>query len=253
MSLLFDIKPIDTVDDAVHLYDDGGLASPTRSTVPLLSWLKHERPMVDFVLRKVGMPALCNLHLEYKVKPQKGRGKASHTDLMVISGKSSLAIEAKWTEPRYDTISRWLNRKGLNAQNVLDGWLGLLQEYAQCPLQQAAFSNAVYQVVHRAASACKAGKIPTLAYLVFKSSRDPKTADIQTIRDDLTRLSCLLGSPEQFPFYLVEVQLTPTDAFAAIASLPKGKEATEQQVRAALHGSDPLFSFEKPCVTRVGD
>lgn len=253
MNLLFGRSTVDTVDDSLRLYDDGGLASPTRSTVPLLSWLKHECPMVDAVLQETGMPAHCNLHLEYRVEPPKGQGKGSQTDLMVISGVNTLAIEAKWTEPRYDTVCQWRKSKGANADDVLDGWLNLLQPHVQHTLQKEQFSDVVYQMVHRAASACAAGSNPRLAYLVFEPSDDPRTADIETIRDDLRRLWYLLGKPEEFPFHLIEVQLSLTEAFNAIKSLQKGSVETEEIVRKALRSDAKLFAFGEPSVKRVGD
>ncbi|MEI7828001.1 MAG: hypothetical protein WCI87_09485 [Euryarchaeota archaeon] len=255
MTLHYDKTPYNTIAATIPMYGTTEFQSPTRSTLPLLSWLKHEQLMVSSLLRDIGMPADCNLHLEYKVKPPEGSGKASHSDLMVISGESSLAVEAKWTEPRYTTVGEWLE-KGSNPHNrsdVLNGWLILLQKHAMHELRIEDFSGAVYQMVHRAASSCAAGKMPKLAYLVFKPSPDPKTADIQTIRSDLKYMWTLLGRPGEFPFYLIEVQLSPTAVFDAIASLPKGNESTAQQVSTALLGSDRLFSFEKYCMTRVGD
>lgn len=246
MNLHYDKTPYNTIEAVIPMYGGKEFQSPTRSTVPLLSWLKHEQLMVSSLLRDVGMPADCNLHLEYKVKPPKGSGKASHTDLMVVSSKSSLAVEAKWTEPRYETVGEWL-KKGANPRNrrdVLTGWLGLLQKHSQRPLNIGDFSDVVYQMVHRAASACEAGGNPQLAYLVFKPSPDVRTADMQTIHDDLTHLWSLLGNPKGFPFYLVEVHLSPTAAFDAIASLPKGNEATDEAVRGALC-KEPLFDFSE--------
>lgn len=254
-SLSYDRTVVAAVDDALSHYARDEFASPTRSTVPLLAWLKHEPAMVNSLLQDLGMPAECNLHLEYRVKPPTGRGNASHSDLMVISGDSSLAIEAKWTEPRYDTVGKWLET-GANPDNrrdVLAGWLGLLQHHASQPLHRADFTDAVYQMVHRAASACAAGGKPALAYLLFKPSPDPRTADLRTIRDDLTHLWSVLGRPSTFPFYLVELPLSRTTLFDALASLPKGNQITAQQVRAALFGSDRLFSFEKHRVTSVGE
>lgn len=91
-----------------------------------------------------------------------------------------------------------------------------------------------------------------MAYIVFEPSPDPKTAGMSTIRDDLTHLWRLLGNPKGFPFYLVEVQLSPTAEFDAIATLPKGYNATTQQVSAALLRGARLFNFEKYLVKRVG-
>jgi hypothetical protein len=33
-----------------------------------------------------------------------GKGTASHAKLMMTTGERALAVEAKWTEPRYETI-----------------------------------------------------------------------------------------------------------------------------------------------------
>ena len=69
MKFYYDRTAITTIDDALSYYAADEFASPTRSTVPLLLWLKHERSMAESLLHDLGMPADCNLHLEYKVKP----------------------------------------------------------------------------------------------------------------------------------------------------------------------------------------
>ena len=207
MKLYYDRSPCNGLADALPFYGDKEFQSPTRSTLPLLCWLKNEQKMVIELLQSLGMPADGSLHLEYKVKSPKGRGKASHTDLMILSDKASLAVEAKWTEPRYKTAGEWL-REGTNPSNRLDvfsGWLSFLQQHAQRTLNTADFSDAVYQMVHRAASACAATAKPRMAYLVFKLSLDLKTADISTLHDDLNHLWNLLGNPKSFPFYLIEI------------------------------------------------
>lgn len=254
MNFYYGEKVISNIEKAIPMYAKKEFKSPYRSTVPLLSYLKHEITILDLLLRELEMPEVCDLHLEYKVKPPKGRGNASHTDLMVISAEASLAVEAKWTESRYETVGKWLEKGSdqLNRHGVLIGWLGLLQKHAQHTLHLADFSGAVYQMVHRAASACSAGGHPRMAYIVFEPSPDPKTAGMPTIRDDLTHLWSLLGKPKGFPFYLVEVQLSPTAEFDAIAPLLKGNNATAQQVSAALLRSARLFDFEKYLVKRVG-
>jgi hypothetical protein len=132
MKLHYDRTAITTMDDALSHYSSDEFESPTRSTVASLSWLKHEISALDSLLKELEMPEVCDLHLEYKVKPPKGDGEASHTDLMIISGESSLAIEVKWTEPRYPTVSEWL-QIGANPHNrreVFAGWLSLLQKHA---------------------------------------------------------------------------------------------------------------------------
>jgi len=132
----------------VNRYKSTEFTSPTRSTVPLLSLLKDDKPLFKSLLGSMHMPEDSNLCLEYTVKPPKGTGKVSCTDLMVISGGAALAIEAKWTEDRYETVKNWLQKGSghSNRQTVIDGWLGLLQKHSILPLTPASFSDAVYQI-----------------------------------------------------------------------------------------------------------
>lgn len=253
MHLHYDRHPVASIDNVLSYYGAKEFKSPTRSTVPLLSWLKHEPSSVRSLLNELGMPADCTLHLEYTVNPPEGKGQASHTDLMILAGARSLAIEAKWTEPRYETVSDWLN-KGESPNNrltVLTGWLNLLQTHSSNYLVPADFSNAVYQMVHRAASACASGKSPRMAYLLFDPSPDPNTADKQTILDDLNHLWNLLGSPRSFPFHLVKINLAPTTAFDQISTLPKNSDETSQTVQKALL-EERLFNFMGYVVAEIG-
>ncbi|MBN2107591.1 MAG: hypothetical protein JW832_09190 [Deltaproteobacteria bacterium] len=259
MNIFYDKERLGDIDQAISLFDAETFKSPTRSTIPLLSWVKHEQLMVTTLLEELGLPTGCSLYFEYQVKPPKGSGRASHTDLMAMSGAHTLAIEAKWTEPRYETVGEWLVKTAGkqddppangNRRNVLDGWLSLLQQYALRSLKPDDFIDAVYQMVHRAASACSAGSKPKLAYLIFKPSDDPRTASAQTIRDDLAHLWGLLGRPSEFPFYLVEIFLTPTAAFNKIAHLPKNEETTSELVKQALL-SDRLFNFARYSIKKI--
>ena len=170
---------------------------------------------------------------------------------MAVSDMNALAIEAKWTEPRYETVRQWLVNKGTNAQDVLSGWLNALQPHARHPLLTAAFSDAVYQMIHRAASACVAGSNPKMAYLVFEPSPDLRTASSRQIEADLRHLRGLLGNPKSFPFFLIEISLSQALGFQKIASLPKKQPTTAQQVIGALSGGGPLFCYSKFSVIRI--
>ncbi|RJP44886.1 MAG: hypothetical protein C4548_05460 [Desulfobacteraceae bacterium] len=252
MHLHYDRHPVASIDNMLSYYGAKEFKSPTRSTVPLLSWLKHEPSSVCSLLNELGMPADYTLHLEYTVNPPKGKGQASHTDLMVLAGAGSLAIEAKWTEPRYETVSDWLNKGASpdNRLNVLTGWLHLLQTHSGNSFAPADFSGAVYQMVHRAAAACASGKSPRLAYLMFDPSPDPNTAEKQTILDDLNHLWNLLGSPRSFPFHLVNIDLASTAVFDQISVLLKNSDKTSQAVQRALL-EERLFNFMGYVVTNI--
>lgn len=240
MRLYFDRQEVASCDDLLVLYKSSEFESPTRSTVSLFSLLKHGGEVWN---RIAGI--FAEAHVEFCVDPPLGTGRPSHTDLMLINGERSLALEAKWTEPRYSTVQEWLNQ-GSNAQNrraVMTGWLQWLQSQGTKPLELEAFRGAVYQMVHRAASACAVGKKPALADLRFSPWPDGSNPDCEQLPADLRHLHGLLGSPEGFPFRLIEVLIKPTRSFAAIASLPKGRKETAAAVKQALRG-DALFEFE---------
>jgi len=189
----------------------------------------------------MNMDISSDLHLEFTVNPPKGRGIASHTDLMAISSSGTLAIEAKWTEPRYETVGEWI--KSGNRELVLRGWLDLLQPHSQRLLKPIDFSGTVYQMVHRAASACYGSEDPNLAYLHFIPDPSGQGAISVQYESDLQYLYNLLGNPTKFGFYLIEVEIKPTTEYDRIKSLPKASSETAYTIRAALENG-PLFEFK---------
>ena len=93
----------DLVPDLVALiarYPAGEFESPYRSTIPLLSLMRDGQAVVQDVLVACGFAPNPDLHFEFTVPPKKGKGKPSHTDLMVCAGPVCMAVEAKWTEPQ---------------------------------------------------------------------------------------------------------------------------------------------------------
>ena len=89
------------------------------------------------------------------------RGKASMTDLMILSTDSAIAIEAKWTEceSRYETIEEWENSGDTeNHAKVLECWRSYINDYLNdkgCNSRIAEVPKDIpYQLLHRVASAC---------------------------------------------------------------------------------------------------
>ena len=122
-------KALETIKDAVSLYSKSEFASPTRSTIPLLTLLMHAPGTFREILSKIHFPDEYNVTLEATVGPFGGRGTASHTDAMLTAGQDALAIEAKWTEPMYPTVRNWPKKgvtKTANQSAVLQGWLEVL-------------------------------------------------------------------------------------------------------------------------------
>jgi hypothetical protein len=241
-------------------YNVDEFASPYRSTIPLLSLVKDGQPMLRDILAAMAPP--MDFHFEYTVKPPKGDGNSSHTDLMIPL--RCLAIEAKWTEAVSDTVAAWLgnkerehsirsseNRGSKNRNDVLSGWLSLLEPHAGHELIPAKFADCIYQMVHRAASACSRSIHPQLAYFKFTPSPVPSAARCDKYIDALKLLHSRLGNPSDYPFFFVEIQIAPTDAFRVIEPLPKGETATAKKVRKTVRDSK-LFEFLSYRIHRIG-
>lgn len=110
--------------------------------------------MFQPVLREFGFEN-GSLHFEFTVDPARGRGKASHTDLMAQNSCAAVALEAKWTEPEYALVAEWLGSTATqNKRLVLQGWTEMVQPFANRQLSAEDFAGVAYQMVHRAASGC---------------------------------------------------------------------------------------------------
>lgn len=248
-------NPVTTMADALRLYGSREFESARRSTVPMLALLMHDLNLFNEIVKRLGIPNEYDLYLEYTVGPFGGRGKPSHTDVMLKAGRDALAVEGKWTEPMYQTIKDWPKKgkeKTANQKAVLNGWLNRLGEQLDTTFDVADFDEAIYQMVHRAASAASAGERPRLAYFTFKPSPDKQAATPNDIFNKLTDLWNRLGKPATFPFFLVEIETRPLETYEPLREMPKGEEATAEAVCAALLDSKPLFRFGPYRVRQVG-
>lgn len=235
-------------ESLVASYEDKEFSSPTRSTIPPLMMLRDAPGVLDELLETLGVRANADpsLHLEYKVDSPRGKGLPSHTDLMVRTASLQLALEIKWGEPRYEDVAKWLGKEDSTPANKAErfaGWLQLLQTQAGHPLRIEDFRGTVYQMVHRAASACERSEaLPRLAYVLFHPHPEPALNRHAPYADDLRHLKSLLGGAPAFSFHLVEVGLRPTPRFEALRHLRKGTSETITAVRkAVLEGG--LFEY----------
>lgn len=252
--LFFDKEAVAGFDELLAKFDHRAFASPYRSTVPLLAMVKDDWSKFQKALASSNLPVKGNLHFEYQVSSPKGTGKPSHTDLMLLSESSAIAVEAKWTEPRYENVGERLARKREpeeeDPREFVDGWIDLLRPHSSKHLRLDDFSNAVYQSVHRAASACSASQAPSLVYLYFRTTAGNSKAK-DHYYEDLKHLHGLLGNPSGFRFHLIEMPITPTADFTKIQDLKKGSRETDRVVRATL-GGDVLFNFGTPRIRSIG-
>ena len=184
-------------DALLDRYSDQEFDSPTRSTIPLLEyWRSPEQRMRELTAALgVPLPPRVQLNFEHMVFPPRGRGNPSYTDLMAISPGLAIAIEAKWTEPRYEVVEEWLG-DSTNRAEVLRGWCDLLEQRAANPILEGDLHGLPYQMVHRAASACHQRDVSScwLVYLVFETTakeRSEYLADLAHLRDVLGSRSSL--------------------------------------------------------------
>lgn len=243
-ALFFDKDRDSDFAELLTRYKPEEFLSPTRSTVPLLSLLRFDRALFQKVLCSIGFPSNSAVHLEYQVKSPNGSGKPSHTDAMVLASNAALAIEAKWTESEYDTVSDWL-AKGSSRENrlaVLNGWCQLLRRNASRIFTADELSSVTYQTVHRAASACAAGETAALMYLVFDPLPDGTQGTVEHIRQSLRSLSHVLGQPPHFPFYLCRLNAHPTDCFVRLQSNLRTSGLVCTEIEAVI-ANEKLFNF----------
>lgn len=264
-SVFFDQRPVENLDALLGMYARKAFASPYRSTVPLVCLFKDERRKFEEIAKACGGSGDLSVHFEYKVAAPGSGGGPSQSDAMVFGNSTALALEAKWTEPRYPSVARRLSSRvaslsakdparaagfAIAEQTAIKAWLNLLGRHSNV-LNIENSSQAIYQMVHRAASACGTSRAPSLAYLHFSPSNGKSSASHQDYKSDLEYLHALMGSPKDFPFYLVELPLQPAAAFREIQSLKKGQDETDSQVREAIRSSR-LFEFGEPAIERIG-
>jgi hypothetical protein len=247
------------------MYGGKSFASPYRSTVPLVCLFKDDRAKFDAIGRTCGGSSEFSIHFEYKVFAPGSSGGPSQSDAMLFANSTALALEAKWTEPRYPKLSTRLSSRvaalteknpaggadfAIAEQTAIKAWLDLLARHSKA-LDIESSSNTIYQMVHRAASACGTAHAPRLAYLHFSPSNGKAGASHEDYKSDLKYLHSLMGSPAGFPFYLVEMPLEPTAAFRQIQNLKKGQDKTDTLVRDAIRSSR-LFEFGEPRIEKIG-
>jgi hypothetical protein len=63
----------------------------------------------------------------------------------------------------------------------------------------------------------------------------------------------VLGKPEEFPFYFVQVLIERNPAFKQIEHLEKGSVETGKKVKEALSGNEPLFTFKDKKIVKIGE
>jgi hypothetical protein len=248
MQLQFDKTPVNDFCELVNQYPIGELRKPTRSTVPLLSFWRDTNVHFAWLLKNWNYaPAAGDKAcFEFTVSSARSDNRPSHTDLMFISETLAVAVEGKWSEPRYPEVKDWLNEsKYSNTHKVLEHWLGLIGRKTNQSLPSPSFGGIVYQMLHRTASVCSL-PAPAVHVVYHCFGLDHKKA--KSYAADLSALNSLLGKPANLRFFLLTTPLSKTEMFylleEEVGDLRRVDEAdaAEEKVRTRLKQGG-LFEF----------
>ena len=197
-------KKIGSFEELLASYPIGEFDSPYRSTVLLLDYWRSLENTAKTFEKLVGVD-FCNqmrLYFEFSVPVQCGWGKASSTDLMLIGNTIAVAVEAKFLEPPYETVSKWLNKKNKkNRKKVLKGWISLIRSGTGVGLTLNDIASLPYQFFHRTASVCsEAATSRYIVYQVFEPAKEEYySQELQALADlfqgDSTLSFCLMVCP----------------------------------------------------------
>lgn len=243
LSLFFGAQRMNAYSQLIDAIPSGALQSPLRSTVPLLDYFRTPKQRLSELGTSVGLVLddTSELSFERAVPVQKGRGKASYTDLMIETNDAAVAVEAKFSEPVYQSVERWLGRPApQNRSDVLAGWVDLIRRTTKCSgIEADTFSTLPYQLVHRTASVCHASRRSRcVSYLLF-GGRHAKE-----YTGHLMELSQILGSGSGIQFIALECGLNKLPPFIELEERWKrGERKLGDAVKSALK-SGPLFRFE---------
>lgn len=210
----FNTQQITGFSDLFENYGDKEFDSPTRSTIPLLVFWQDPIPRLEQFSELLGftLHSQAELCFEYQVSPIRGKGKPSHTDLMIITDDAAIAIEAKWTEPRYPVVRKWFDGSA-NKKEVLRGWCELLEKRGATPNLESRIQDIPYQMVHRAASLCYVERVSDrhLSYLAFSARATAEAGS--DLRQDLNNFCEALGPDTSLSVEVFECSISTSDAW----------------------------------------
>lgn len=197
-------KKIDSFEELLASYPASEFDSPYRSTVLLLDYWRSLENTAKAFEKLVGVDFgnQMRLYFEFSVPVQCGWGKASSTDLMLTGNTFAVAVEVKFREPPYETVSKWLDKGDKkNRKKVLKGWISLIRSGTGVSLTLNDIASLPYQCIHRTASVCsEAATSRYVAYQVFEPAKEGYYSQkLQALADlfqgDPTLSFCLIVCP----------------------------------------------------------
>jgi hypothetical protein len=155
------------------------------------------------------------VEFEYKVVPPHGKGKESHTDVMLWWGTTCIGVEAKYTEPHYQTVFDWLRAgtKPENRRRVLAGWCSLIASATGRRCEPDSLADATYQMIHRIASVCSRPENQRhVVYQVF----DPRPEKVSYYRSELEKLRKVLSTGSAIRLHLSKTTIRPSEVYSCL-------------------------------------
>jgi hypothetical protein len=161
---------------------------------------------------------------------------------MILEDDVAVAIEAKFTEPRYESIETWLAAaRSTNRGEVLEGWIRAIEAGSGATVEREVVRELPYQLIHRTASVCCVSRRKrVVVYQVFGDSSGPYYAE------DLRQLAAAMPDGNGVSFYVVASAFQPTTTYALLAARwDAGERDMGADVRDALVAG-PLLEFAEP-------
>jgi hypothetical protein len=262
-AILLSGREFGSFDDLIRGLPPDALASPRRSTIPLLEYWRPSCNRLDGLWHRIDCPpaAVSELHFEYEVRVAAGRGKASYTDLMILADEVAVGIEAKFTEPPYEPVAVWLERKPThngcdsrsennqyrnNRLEVLNGWLHAIQKVTSRCIELEAIRELPYQLIHRTASVCSVERPRRcLLYQVFSNEPPAYYGDL------LHTWARILGDCHELGLWVFWCRLRRSETYLRLeARWESGERELGEQVRSELL-TGSLLEFFDPVSTRI--
>lgn len=225
---------------------------PTCSTVPLLAWWGDRQRALSTLASIAGTGGLGDADVCYEhptVVRGKGRGKPSMTDVLVRHADGAIAVEGKWTEPRYPIVRDW-SRDSANRVAVLEYWLALIRPLCtDTSVSRADIGDVVYQMLHRIASACGAVAAFGEALVVYQVFEGGGHEHAREYIADLELAAKVLRPGPRLRLALLRVPFEVTDTWRELADVARRKadrSAVAEEIRRRIGERGALFRFGSP-------
>lgn len=226
-----------TIDQVIELGNIEHFSKLTCSIIPTIDYWKNlsNKILTDIIADDY------NICFEYPVKSIKN-ATSSYTDIMLISDKTNIAIESKWTEKIGDYCK---NQKSKRKNEVQQHWINIISKYIDKALIIEQFSDIEYQLLHRVASACSLNRDNCIVtYQIFY-----KDLLSDSFIKEIVKLISILDS-KKIRFYVDSVKLDFTDTYLILSDEIKdlSKKKRIDKIKDTIKQNDLfIFSDESLC------